>query len=301
MSTSQYQSPPSPNRPAEGSNVDVQTILTDIAEAALRDELVFPTTAELALKVQRMLDNPDCAIDDLVRLVSADPLLAARVVAVANSVTYNRSGRAIADVGSAVSRIGFNTLRVLAAAVVVRQMEGMAHTAAHRQLAARLWEHTAHVAALAQVIARRVTHGNPDTAFFAGIVHEIGGFYLISRADRYPELLEGAHGSLLAWDAGGAAAIGHALLMRLGAPAAVTEAIEGMWQGYLAMPPRTLADTLLLADELAPVESPLSQLAGTGREGIEAQIDVALDDRTLTGIIEESAGEVESLIGALRA
>lgn len=281
--------------------MDVPAILSKIAEVAARDELIFPTTAEMALKVQRVLDDPDCSIDQLAKLVRADPLLSARVVAVANSVIYNRSGRSIDDPKSAVSRIGFNTLRVLAAAVVVRQMEGMARTPAHRELAVRLWEHTAHVAALSQVIARRVTHVNPDTAFFAGIIHEVGGFYLISRAVDFPGLLEAEHGSLLAWDAGGAAEVGRAVLTRLGAPAPVLEAIEGMWQGYLAMPPQSLGDTLLLADQLAPVESPLSQLAGTGREGIEAHIDVALDDETLTSILEESAAEVESLISALRA
>jgi len=281
--------------------VDVQAILTEIADSAARKELIFPTTTEMALKVQRILDNPDCTIDDLAKLVRADPLLSARVVAVANSVVYNRSGRAITDVKNAVSRVGFNTLRVLAAAVVVRQMEGMARTPEHRQVAIRLWEHTAHVAALSQVIARRVTHVNPDTAFFAGIIHEVGGFYLISRAGDFPGLLEGEDGSLLAWDEGGAAKVGRAVLARLGAPAAVVEAIEGLWEGYLAMPPQSLADTLLLADQLAPVESPLSQLAGNGREGTEAQIDVALDDETLSSILEESAEEVKSLIDALHA
>ncbi len=281
--------------------MDVKGMLGRVAAAASGDDLVFPTTTEMALKLQRVLDNPDCSIDQLAKLVRADPLLSARVVAVANSVIYNRSGNVIDDPKSAVARIGFNTLRVLAAAVVVRQMEGMARTPEHRHLAVRLWEHTAHVAALAQVIARRVTHVNPDTAFFAGIIHEVGGFYLISRARDYPGLLEGGHGSLLAWDEGGAAEIGRAVLARLGAPATVTEAIEGMWQGYLAMPPRSLADTLLLADQLAPVESPLSQLAGTGREGTDARIDIALDDETLGSILAESVTEVDSLIAALNA
>ena len=67
------------------------------------------------------------------------------------------------------------------------------------------------------------------------------------------------------------------------------------------MPPHSLGDTLLLADLLAPVESPLSQLAGTGREGTEARIDVALDEQTMSSILEESAADVASLIGALRA
>jgi HD-like signal output (HDOD) protein len=281
--------------------MDLKTILTQIAEAAAGDDLIFPTTTEMALRVQRTLDDPDCSLEQLAKLVQADPLLAARVVAVANSVVYNRSGRSITDVKNAVSRIGLNTLRVLAAAVVVRQMEGMARTGAHRQLAVQLWEHTAHVAALCQVIARRVTHVNPDTAFFAGIIHEVGGFYLISRAADYPGLLDGGHGSLLAWDEEGAAEVGRAVLKRLSAPAAVSDAVECLWAGYLAMPPQSLGDTLLLADQLAPVESPLSQLAGTGREGTEAKIDVALDDETLSSIIEESAHDVASLIDALRA
>ncbi|MBI5900918.1 MAG: HDOD domain-containing protein [Rhodocyclales bacterium] len=287
--------------PAPAPLQDVDAILASVAAAAESDDLVFPTTAELSLKVQHLIDDPDCSVDSLAKLVQADPLLAARVVAVANSVAYNRSGRSVADVRSAVSRLGLNTLRVLAASVVVRQMEGMAGTPAHRKLAIALWEHTAHVAALAQVIARRVTRVNPDTAFFAGIIHEIGGFYLIARAGAYPGLLEAANGSLLAWDEGGAAEVGRAVLKHLGAPGAVIEAIEGLWQGYLALPPQSLADTLLLADLLAPVESPLSQLAGIGREGTKVDIDVAIDDQTLASILDESKTEVESLIAALRA
>ena len=300
MNTSTQAPAPESAGPVDGTPPDVAAILESIAASAERDELVFPTTAEMALKVQRLLDDPDCSIDQLAKLVQADPLLATRVVAMANSVIYNRSGKAIADVSKAVARLGFNTLRVLAAAVVVRQMEGMARTPAHRETAVRLWQHTAHVAALSQVIARRFTHVDPDTAFFAGIIHEIGAFYLISRASLYPGLLDAKHGALLAWEDGGAALVGRAVLKHLGVPAAVMEAIEGMWLGYLAMPPQSLAHTLLLADYLAPVESPLTELAGKGREGTEARIDVVLDDHTLSSILAESATEVESLIGALQ-
>ncbi|MRR51647.1 MAG: HDOD domain-containing protein [Rhodocyclaceae bacterium] len=281
--------------------MDVHATLAKVAEDAARGEVIFPTTADLAIKVARTIDDPGCSMDHLAKLVQADPLLSARVVAIANSVVYNRTGKAITDAKNAVSRIGLKTLRVLATSVVVRQMEGMAKTPEHRQMAVRLWEHTAHVAALSHVLARRVTHQDPDTAFFAGIVHEVGGFYLISRASHYPGLLEGANGSLEAWDEGGEAEVGRVVLKRLGVPDAVFGAIEGMWEGYLAMPPETLADTLILANELSPVESPLAQLAGMGNEGVEARIDVALDDETLDSILKESEEEVESLIGALRS
>ena len=87
-----------PSSPVPAPAQDVSAILASVAAAAESGNLVFPTTAELSLKVQRLIDDPDCSIDSLAKLVQADPVLAARVVAVANSVIYNRSGRGVADV-----------------------------------------------------------------------------------------------------------------------------------------------------------------------------------------------------------
>jgi hypothetical protein len=75
---------------------------------------------------------------------------------------------------------------------------------------------------------------------FAGIVHEVGGFYLISRAAEYPGLLDE---DFSAWNETGEAELGRALLKVLGVPQAVVDAIEVCWAGYLAMPPTTLGDT----------------------------------------------------------
>jgi len=269
-----------------------------VAEAA-NGEMVFATHAEMALQVRRALDDPDCSLDQLAKLVRAEPLLAARVVAMANSVVYNRSGRAITDIRHAVSSIGFKALRSLSMAHIVRQIEAMSKDDAHRALAGRLWEHTAEVASLAYVLARRVTHQDPDTAFFAGIVHEVGGFFLISRAASFPGLLDGP---LEGWYRSGEIQLGRAVLTGLSIPQDVVDAIEVMWKGYLSLPPETLGDTLLLARQLAPIDSPLNELAGEGGGGTDrAQIDMALGEETLSGILEESAIEVAALTAALHA
>lgn len=278
--------------------MDVQTALESVAADAARGDMVFPTHSEIALRVQRVLDDPDCSIDQLSQLISAEPILSARVVGIANSVSYNRAGRAASDVRSAVSRLGLKTLRVIVTAMVVRQMENMSQLPEHRALAVRLWEHTAHVAALARVIAQRVTHQDPDAAFFAGIVHEVGGFYLISRAATFPGLFGG---ELTDWFDKGEAEVGRAVLRVLGVPENILSAVETLWAGYLALPPETLGDTLLLADQLAPVESPFNKLAGVAREGAAIDIDIAIDDETLGSILKDSADEVASLIAALNA
>jgi hypothetical protein len=276
----------------------MRDILARLAAEAAQGDMVFGTHAKMALRVRRALDDPECSLDELAKLVRAEPLLAARVVAMANSVVYNRSGRAITDIRNAVASIGFKTLNSLAIAVVVRQIEALSKDDTQRAVAGRLWEHTAEVASLAYVLARRVTHQDPDTAFFAGIVHEVGGFFLISRAARFPGLLDGP---LQGWYRSGEMELGRAVLKGLSVPQDVVDATEVMWKGYLSLPPETLGDTLLLARQLAPIDSPLNELAGEGCGLDRGEIDLALGEETLSGILEESATEVAALTAALHS
>lgn len=281
--------------------MDRREAFRSMAAQVTQGELAFPTSARVALKVRQALDDPDCPMDVAARLVQAEPLLAARVVAIANSVVYNRSGREITDVRTAVARMGFRTVRSLAMALVTRQMAGNVGDQRHQDLVTQLWDHTAHVASLAHVIARRITHQDPETAMFAGIVHEVGGFYMLSRADEFPGLLD----DFSDWIEEGEIEVGRAVLKVLGVPEAVSVAIESYWDGFLAIPSTTLADTLLLAEELAPVPSPLHALGGgdnqhAGGSGMTASLDMAIGSETLTAILEESAEEVRSLTGALK-
>lgn len=277
--------------------MDIQAMLDAVVADAERGDMVFPTHAEVALRVQQALDDPDCSVEQLAKLISAEPMLAARVVGMANSVSYNPSGRAIGDVNSAISRLGFKTLYTLVTALIVRQMQEMSPLPEHRALAARLWEHSAHVAALARVIAKRVTKQDPEAAFFAGIVHELGAFYLLARASHYPGLLEN---HLENWFEQGEARLGRAVSKALGVPANLNPALETLWAGYLTMPPESLGDTLLLADQLSPVESPLAELLGMSHQDIAVDLDLLIDDATLSSVLATSAEEVASLAAALR-
>ncbi|MCX8017161.1 MAG: HDOD domain-containing protein [Rhodocyclaceae bacterium] len=279
--------------------MDKSALYRRIAEEAGRGELVFPTSTEVGLRIKRLLDDPDCSLEQVAKLVQAEPLLAARVVAVANSVAFNRSGREISDVRQAISRLGFRTLRSLAMSLLVRQLASQSPLPAHQALSQQLWSHTTHVAALAHVIARRVTHQDAETALLAGILHEVAGFYLIARARDIPELLaDGVEG----WQGEGEPIVGAALLKLLEVPEGVVAAIADLWQGYLAIPPISLGDTLLLAEELAPVPSPLywaPPVEAAAEAGVP-RLEIALDEETLSGILAESAAEVRSLIEALK-
>jgi hypothetical protein len=192
--------------------------------------------------------------------------------------------------------------------MIARQMAAAAMTPEHRALSAKLWNHSAHVAALAQMLARRVTHQDPETAMFAGMLHEIGGFYLIYRAKDFPGVLEGDSRD---WTGMGSPTdderdehcperdIGRAVLTALAVPAPVVEAIEVLWKGYLAFPPASIGDTLLLAYELSPIKSPLREAGTNDTDGPMNGIDMIIEQNTLHQILEDSAAEVTSLVHAL--
>jgi HD-like signal output (HDOD) protein len=270
--------------------------LKSIAAQAGRGELSFPTHVTATLKLQHALSDPDCHVEEAARLVQTEPLLAARTVALANSAAYKRSGNDVTNVRAAVQRVGFRTLGALAASVIVRQLAGEVTDPAMRARADQLWQHSANVAALALVIARRVSFVDPDTAMFAGIVHEVGGFYLLSRAAEFPGLLEGGADE---WLDHGQTAIGRGVLRKLGVPGPVMGAIEALWNGMRALPPETLGDTLLLAKDLAPIPSPLLERPGVSPAQACATVDFTVGDGTLALILQESAEEVRSLVAAL--
>ncbi len=268
-----------------------------IAIQAGRGELSFPTNVNATLRIKRVLDDPDCNLEVAAKLLMTAPLMAARTVAMANSAAYNRSGGEITSLRTAVMRLGFHTLHAIVGAEIMRQFAISSADPITQTKAAQLWEHTAHVAALAHVLAKRVTHVDPETAMFAGIVHEIGGFYLLYRAPDFPGLLDG---KTEGWQEFGEKAIGRRVLGQLAMPESVMKAAESLWFSIHLRPPVTLGDTLLLANELAPVHSPLHpHRPGSTDQQPAAAIDFEVGDETLQGILEDSAEQIQTLTASL--
>lgn len=274
-----------------------QEAIRKLAAEAESGELVFSTHSHVALQVRMALDDPEIHLDKAAKVVQADPMLAAKVVGLANSVAFNRSGNPISDVRTAVMRLGVNLIRGLSTALIMRQFSATP-SAAHQALAARLWEHSAHVAALSYVLARRMGQQNSDMAMFAGMVHEIGGFYLISRAATYPDLID--EGVSEAWQAGGEAQVGDAVLRALLVPGEIATAVRALWQGKVTLPPKCLADTLFLANCLTPILNPL-QPATSEIERVEllALATQAMADQGLASVLEESGEELNSVMASL--
>lgn len=229
---------------------DLAAIISEVQ----RGELVFPTSVNAALALQLALADPDCHDEEVARKVLGEPVLAARAVALANAAVFRRHGApAVTSARAAVLRLGYRNLYSLAAAMVVRQFGARIRDRQLRERAEQLWKYSANVAAIAYQVARHITHTDPDTALFAGIVHEAGNFFLLSQADQAPGLLEelgprlGPVQEILARE----------VLRKMQVPQPVAAAIISLRDGAVSLPPSGLRDTLLLARHLSPVLSPV--------------------------------------------
>ena len=143
-----------------------------------------------AVRVRKALTNDQVIIEQVVRVISAEPALAARLLQLSNSAALNASGKRLTDLRTAISRIGFNMAR---SATIAFAMSQLRRAEAYKGLdgpLTELWHHSAHVAAVSHVVAKHFTQLNPDAALLAGLLQGIGKLYLLTRAARYPALLQ---------------------------------------------------------------------------------------------------------------
>lgn len=195
-------------------------ILEDIAKDLSGSEITFPTFLDITFQVRTALKDPNLSVEQLAKLVGAEPLMSTKIIRMANSVALNPSGKEVADVRNGIIRVGMEAVRSVSFAVAMEQLLKSKQMQPFEGISKKLWEHTAHVASLARVLARKVARINGDEAMFTGLVHDIGVFYLMSRAAGFPELIADKaelHSLLVGWHDN----IGHALLTALGSPESV--------------------------------------------------------------------------------
>jgi HD-like signal output (HDOD) protein len=153
------------------------------------EKIDLPSFPDVAARVRRALTNEQVDVDQVVRIVSAEPALAARLMQLANSAALNPGGRRFTDLRSAVSRIGFNMARSAAIAFAMSQLRRAEAYKGVGEALAELWEQSVHVAAMSHVVARRFTQINADTALLGGLLQSVGRLYLLTRAVRFPSML----------------------------------------------------------------------------------------------------------------
>ncbi|MFZ5580052.1 MAG: HDOD domain-containing protein [Pseudomonadota bacterium] len=161
----------------------VESLIQRIEDKGLN----LPTLPDVALQVRAIAEDPDSTSHDLASAIARDPAIAARLVQIANSPLY-RGVTEITSLPQIVTRLGMRTISQLVVSITMQQ-SFRAHTPVIQQRMRKHWEFSTQVSALAQMLARRQRHLDPDQALLAGLTHAIGALPVFAIAEDLPKLL----------------------------------------------------------------------------------------------------------------
>lgn len=268
------------------------------AELSAR-EFELPPFPETALRIRRALDDPQVNVESIGRVLPLEPVLCARLLRLANSSMLRRGALEVTDPRLAVSRLGLDMVRNTVTAFAMDTSFPVPPAGELRRHVESTRRHCAQVASLGYLLAQRSQCGvPPDDALLAGLLHDIGRFYILTRVRSFPELFadRDALGSLMHdWHAG----VGRAIVDAWGFPESVAIAVDE--HADLERDPSRrpdLTDVVLVANVLAnrgnpdhPEPPPFTQIPAFRKLG--------LDVRACADLITESEDELRSMASAL--
>ncbi|MGA7829021.1 MAG: HDOD domain-containing protein [Geobacteraceae bacterium] len=128
----------------------------------------LPTIPIVATKVMNLIESDRATAEELSKVVSTDPAVAARVLKISNSSFYGRQGK-IQNLSQAIVLLGYTTLKSIVVTASVRQVYqpfGLTEK--------MLWEHSFGAGLAARTIAQSIAGVDQEEAFLAGLFHDIG-------------------------------------------------------------------------------------------------------------------------------
>jgi HD-like signal output (HDOD) protein len=132
----------------------------------------LPPLPAVAVRAIALARDPNVGTEQLVRVVSTDAALAARVVSIARSVRYMRR-EPPRSLDAAIQTVGFQALRRILIAASAR-----AAYRASDAVAQTLWEHALATALAADELTQLAGEPRGGNAFIAGLMHDIGKLVL---------------------------------------------------------------------------------------------------------------------------
>jgi HD-like signal output (HDOD) protein len=208
------------------SRLDPAEFIAALTDDLDRDSIELLGYPDVAVRIQRALAQDNIGAQQLVKLVGSEPILASRILCMANSVALNPRGEPVTEIRTAVTLMGTDLLRGAVMSYAMAQLRSSPDLKNVAQSMRELWQSSVIMAALCFAVARRRTSIKPDTALLAGLLHGVGKLCILTRASRHPQLLADLP-TLATVMSDWHAAVGHALLEKWNMPAEIAEAVGG--------------------------------------------------------------------------
>ncbi|MBI5194295.1 MAG: HDOD domain-containing protein [Nitrospirae bacterium] len=145
----------------------------------------IPPMPNVAHQILVMVADPNTTSEKLQKAISVDQALATRILKIANSPFYGVP-RTIRTLSTAIMILGFGMIRNIVLAVVTKSINRKVGLTE-----AMMWEHAVGVSTASFLVAKEIHSPDPEEAFLAGLLHDIGKQILNNHdPEKYMQVIE---------------------------------------------------------------------------------------------------------------
>jgi len=140
-------------------------------------------------QILREIEKQDVTIEKLVGMIGLDQVLTALVLQISNSASLGYA-RTCSTLREAIMYIGLQRLKSILMTSTATSMMGRS-LKGYRLGAGELWQHSLAVGSVAEWLAQALKYPEPEQAYVAGLLHDIGKLLLDqSVLCNYPDIVE---------------------------------------------------------------------------------------------------------------
>jgi HD-like signal output (HDOD) protein len=138
----------------------------------VRTNANLPPLPEILFGLQKLMEDPDCEVEDVYRLIKTDPVLSGRLITLANSALFGTGKEETRNLEDAVVRLGMQQVMDLVFALELPKT--FKKSKAFDQI--QFWKHSMAVAFITRSLAKKLLadFDELEASFLAGLMHDVG-------------------------------------------------------------------------------------------------------------------------------
>jgi putative nucleotidyltransferase with HDIG domain len=149
-----------------------ESVTANILERIQKNTLSLPSMPIAVARCMALLRENDFSLRQAAQVIERDPLLAARVLSVANSAAFGGMVQ-VRNVVQAATRLGADNLRLVLFEVMASHIF-ISVDPKIRAACQALWQHSRAVASSSRQLTLLTAAGDAGEAYLAGLLHDIG-------------------------------------------------------------------------------------------------------------------------------
>ncbi|TAN51803.1 MAG: HDOD domain-containing protein [Methylococcaceae bacterium] len=144
-----------------------QLMVGDIPDSAV------PRLPEVAMVLMKELADENVSQERILDQMKHDPAIASEVLRMSNSPLFHVGHEQVENLDRAVQLLGFNTLRTVINAVLLKRMMNIPPIY-FKMYGQYLWKHSVDCAQACQALSKQSGVADPFNAYIVGLLHDVG-------------------------------------------------------------------------------------------------------------------------------